>query len=106
MGLEDDDDNFDGDLAAKTGTIDGAMMIKTTATPRLDYQSVYLPSSTVLLRLVAERFPWDRARHVVASDKEEEEDGAEANKVDERGKDENNERCGDDGRRCHDIIAQ
>ena len=68
VGLEDDDDNFDGDLAAKTGTIDGAMMIKTTATPRLDYQSVYLPSSTVLLRLVVERFPWDRARHVVARD--------------------------------------
>jgi len=46
--------------AAKTGTIDAGI-------PCPDYQPAFLSSLIEVLRLVAERFPWDRARHVVAA---------------------------------------
>jgi hypothetical protein len=54
--LDDKDNNFDGDLAAKGGTINAKKTTTITATPRPDYRSVFLPSSTKLLRLVAERY--------------------------------------------------
>jgi hypothetical protein len=65
--LEDDDNNFGKDLAARTGTIEAAMTMTTTATPHPDYQTVFPLSSTEVLQLVVERFPWDRARHTVAA---------------------------------------
>ena len=65
--MDDDDNNFDGDLAAKGGTINAKKTTTMTATPRPDYQSVFMPSLTKLLQLVAERFPWDWARLVAAA---------------------------------------
>jgi hypothetical protein len=61
--LDDNNDNFDGDSAAKGGTINAKKATTMTATPHLDYQLVFTPSSTKLLRLVAERFPWEGQAH-------------------------------------------
>jgi hypothetical protein len=65
--LDDNNNNFDGDLAAKGGTINAKKMTTMTATPHPDYRLVFTPSSTKLLQLVAERFPWDWARLVAAT---------------------------------------
>ncbi len=70
--LDDDNSNFNGDLAAKGGTINAKKTTIMTATPCPDYRSVFTPSSTKLLRLVAERFPWDWARLVAAASTQKE----------------------------------
>lgn len=67
LGLMDELKDDDEDLAARTGTIEAAMTMTTTVTPRPDYRTVFPLSSTEVLQLVAEMFPWDRARHTVAA---------------------------------------